>query len=356
MACHNERVARSRKHAEAKRSRSIRKDKEGRSSSRRERERNGSSSAPLTGASDTFDVVDLPPSASTGLDGSGGRQQLPPSPYGNGPSSSASLSNIAGGSYPSPAFNGGSSQNRRPRAPSSDLPRHPYDHIADVPLSSSSPSLSSLARAASPIVPTHSTSPLANSLSSPSHSRRGSAPDAFEDSYTNTSPPLSHERRRSSADRRASIGAPWAPPSSPLVTGGLSPRLVSTDSERQSLEERRSSLRTYESHPPALRGPPSPRLDVVSQAGRQGSLSAPAPVDRASNRRSGFYGHMRRPSVEEDQSTEEEAPERVEEERTAVMKCVSKRRFIFRGVLFRSQRGAREREGDAHPVGAVLER
>lgn len=325
MACHNDRVARSRKHAEAKRTRSIRKDKEGRSSGRRERERSGLSSAPQTGASDTFDLADLPSSASGALDGSGGRH-LPPSPYGTGPSSSSSMNNLARGSYPSPSFSGASSQNRRPRVPSSDLPRHPYDLTPDVPLSSSSPSLSSLARAASPIAPTHthSTSPLANSLSSPTHSRRGSAQEVPEDPYTTATttitPPSLNERRRSSIDRRASMGGPWGKPSSHVVNGELSsPRLEATDEERShSPEERRPSLRTYDSHPPAIspsRGPPSPRLQDVSQAGRQGSLLAPAPVDRAANRRSGFYGHMGRPSVEEERPSEEEGPAVVEEER-----------------------------------------
>ncbi|GAA5951286.1 hypothetical protein JCM21900_003827 [Sporobolomyces salmonicolor] len=262
MACHNERVARTRKHAEAKRSRTARKsDKEGSRSSRsrgdrehRERDRDREKSA--GGASEPCDVPDLPTapsSISLDLGATPAVRPLPPSPADAQSSSSP---------YTDPTTH------RRTKTTPGDAPRH--SPSIDLPPSGSTQSISALATHHSP---TPLTAPSSTHVRTPSQLS------------VQASEPSDQLQRTSGGARRQDL------------VGGTSGR---------SSGEGTSELRDFQanfSSPPqgavdSFRLHPEPRSPTSSDStSRQGSLSAPVAVDKAANRRSGFYG---RPSINEE--------------------------------------------------------
>ncbi|GAA5906334.1 hypothetical protein JCM5296_003173 [Sporobolomyces johnsonii] len=262
MACHNERVARTRKHAEAKRSRTARKsDKEGSRSSRnrgdrehRERDRDREKSA--GGTTESFDVPDLPTATSSiSLDQGPAPavRPLPPSPYNTQSSSSAHAD---------------ATTHRRTKTTPGDAPRH--SPSIDLPPSGSTQSISTLAT-------NLSTTPL-TALSS-THTRTPSQLSV------QGSEPSDQLQRTSGSARRQDLG------------GSTSRR-----PSGEGISESRDFQPNFSSPPQdavdGFRLHPEPRSTTVSDStSRQGSLSAPVAVDKAANRRSGFYG---RPSISEE--------------------------------------------------------
>ncbi|KAK4052364.1 Rho-type gtpase-activating protein [Microbotryomycetes sp. JL201] len=269
MSCHNERVARTRKHAEAKRNRASRKEGSVRPSGSTSASATKSRSATAdkdrphrTDAASTNGYFDIPTLESS----SSGTRPLPPSPYGSGPAASTStmsLADLASSSVASASKPSSSSYARHPKIPS-----------VSVRPSSSSNSLTDLGRSTPSPLP-----------------RRG------DDTRTPmVHPAFSHDSRARNASpsfsrtadghlRRPSGEAVLPPPRPPSA----------------------EPLRLDPSPPPSARLPPRPgtsdstktsQLDdatTVSFGGlgsRQGSLSAPGQSDKAANRRSGFYGAM----------------------------------------------------------------
>ncbi|KAK4704808.1 hypothetical protein P7C70_g1404, partial [Phenoliferia sp. Uapishka_3] len=235
MACHNERVARSRKHAEAKRSRSLRRDKESRSTKTRGERSGPSTTLAVAGSDATSDPTESstashgPPKASP--------RPLPPSPLANNSSttfpSSESQSKPAS-TFPPP---GGTKT-----GPSGRTRFNSESGASGLPGSPSLGSLSGAARSA----PT-------------SQSRRASA----------HAEPVADNHRH-------------LPHSGPFTQHPFSPS--SNESHNAASQDSKSDV-----------GNLSPR-----PSSRQGSLSAP---DKASNRRSGFYGSFQQPPEDEESST-----------------------------------------------------
>ncbi|CDR49468.1 RHTO0S27e00320g1_1 [Rhodotorula toruloides] len=257
MACHNERVARTRKHAEAKRKARKEKEKEKDPSApraSRSRSEGGRSSSVGGDADRTAELPDLPPppplptpgpSTSAKNDSVSHVRPLPPSPY-----------------HRSTSFD--STQHQRSLTNSSD----PSRLGATLPPSSSVQSISSLSRSATSLQPPSAT-----------HSRTPSQASAYngEPAEAQRRPTASALRRQiSDLPRRQSDGlddpprdfSPYPMPESPAP-------------------------------PPHKRREESEGL-LPESTSRNGSLSAPSGVDKAANRRSGFYGAAARPSLGED--------------------------------------------------------
>ena len=227
MSCHNDRVARSRKHAEAKRSRSIRKDKEARSGkSRIEKERNVSVSQERN-RNESVDLVGAgePPLSAASTTGNFDPSQFAPTT----PSYASSPTRSQIGSIPIP--------------PPLTFPQRP-------------PKLS----------PTGGTR-------------------FFDEQFAADYRPSQLGRSVSpSSQSLASIARGTAPLSQP------SPKRADFPSPRSPFDSPRHS-----------ETPPYTRKTSVSA--RSGSLSAPTPVDKGSNRRSGFYGAMARAAAAEEAAT-----------------------------------------------------
>ncbi|BGP50323.1 Rho-type gtpase-activating protein [Rhodotorula kratochvilovae] len=251
MACHNERVARTRKHAEAKRNRQARKDKEAASAG-------GSVSAPRPSRS----RAERPPDADRTL-------ELPDLP-GVDPSTGAPLPQVRPlPPSPSPAASGSYG-----RAPSLDGGRHhPSSSAMPLPPSASSQSIGALSRSSSPLHPP----PLAHSRSSSQLSLDGSAGG--------------EPRRTSASALRNEINN---------NNGG-----GGAGGARRSSGEHAEQPRDFSPYPmpespmPPQTPVPAAHADVGAGAGRQGSLAAPA-VSKSERRRSGFYGANARPSLGEE--------------------------------------------------------
>ncbi|BGP18390.1 hypothetical protein JCM10213_005981 [Rhodosporidiobolus nylandii] len=302
MACHNERVARTRKHAEAKRNRQARKEKEGgaasgsaregggRSREHRERERDrekrpGTGGSAADGAADR--TVEFPQDAGHSHSHSHSHDQqhhpirpLPPSPA---PPPLPHSSSSFDGSSPSEL------PHRRAQTTPGEAPRHtpPYP----LPPSHSNQSIASLSAAASPS--NRPTTPLgqlaAQNAHAQSHSRR---PSASSDGGAGGA---KAGRRTSASQLRQEINA-----SSSSATSDA--RRPSTESTRGGAE--RSDFQPYPlPESPRANGPLSPSMSDAQLAvtagaaqSRNGSLSAPSGAgsggvtDKAANRRSGFYG------------------------------------------------------------------
>ncbi|GAA6010625.1 hypothetical protein JCM10207_007771 [Rhodosporidiobolus poonsookiae] len=258
MACHNERVARTRKHAEAKRNRQARKDKEaggtaGRSREHRERDRDrekrdrtGEFSVDSTS---TLDAPHPPPMV----------RPLPPSPSPYPRSASFDTSATPSSS---------SIPHQRAQTSPGDAPRHapspPAPASYGLAPSASSQSISALSHGSGG----RPTTPLTHAPALTAHSR--------------TSSQMSHdgasggERRTSASQLRQEINASSRRPSGESTRGG---------------EQR--DFQPYPLPHQASDGPLSPTLaEYTAQGSRNGSLSAPGAEvgSKAANRRSGFYG------------------------------------------------------------------
>ncbi|GAA5906914.1 uncharacterized protein JCM6883_005728 [Sporobolomyces salmoneus] len=286
MSCHNERVARTRKHAEAKRSRGAsRKEKSTtgdgsssgvgtgssgstKSSSRskserehreRERDREKSKDSQNSHHYHHFESDQPVPSSTTTNESQIPIRPLPPSPMNNGLFASTSSS-----SDPS-----ASSSHRRIKTTPGDAPRH--SPSIDLPPSGSAQSLNTLSS-------TRSTTPTIHSRT-PSNL---SAHPYDESSQRSPLNPPSLNSLREPTNRRPSGEHSYfnEQPHSRGI-GSTSPELPPHD-----------AFRPAHYDPGAL----SPKLPLDSSS-RQGSLSAP---DKSANRRSGFYG---RPSTSDDSST-----------------------------------------------------
>lgn len=242
MACHNERVARSRKHAEAKRSRSQRKEKEAAlRGGRRERDKEGGE----------FDLLGLEgglsSAASTGTFDSIGTSHASP----RGTSSSRDISSTLGMGTHSPSP-------RRPRTSPPALDGSPSGH--GLSSGASSHSIAALARPTAPrslnLSPSRTLQESGRAASDPHDLPSNASMDigGRPTPTRSTSSPLSPTFAASSP--RSSM----LPPSSSTATG------LNSGAERTS---------------------------------RQGSLSAPS-TDKGSNRRSGFYGAMAKAASSED--------------------------------------------------------
>ncbi|GAA5988140.1 hypothetical protein JCM11641_003608 [Rhodosporidiobolus odoratus] len=294
MSCHNERVARTRKHAEAKRNRQAKK--EGGSSSKSERERSGSGRSrdhrerekdrEKTG--EVPDVPSLPLSHSNSQDGS--IRPLPPSPA---PPFARDNTSFDGTGEP---------PHRRIQTSPGEAPRHapPYP----LPPSHSSQSVMSLATSPSG----RPTTPLSLSAAAQHHSR---TPSQLSDYNSGMSGGEGGReggiRRTSTSHLRQEFGAT-------STNGGDHSRRPSRDSLPRTGTE--GEQRDFQPYPlpesPRPTGPLSPTFSdgqLASVTSRNGSLSAPSgpPViasggggegdRRAANRRSGFYGLGQRPSI-----------------------------------------------------------
>ncbi|GAA5966130.1 hypothetical protein JCM3765_005540 [Sporobolomyces pararoseus] len=261
MSCHNERVARTRKHAEAKRSRKEKTAGEGSSksissSSRskgerehkdRDRDREKSREHNHHHHSTTTDAPVRP---------------LPPSP--------------------SPHNHSESSSHRRIKTTPGDAPRH--SPSIDLPPSNSAQSLNTLSsssnRSTTPTTTIHSRTPSYNTAQderSPS-SNLPSLNSLREPNHRRPSAEHSYFNQPQHESRSTTLGGTTSP-------GGEPPL---------------DAFRPYYADGGSL----SPKLPLenssTSTSSRQGSLSAPSTgVDKSANRRSGFYG---RPSIS-DEST-----------------------------------------------------
>ncbi|GAA6031517.1 hypothetical protein JCM8097_006495 [Rhodosporidiobolus ruineniae] len=295
MSCHNERVARTRKHAEAKRNRQARKDKEGGTGA--------SSSGRSRSEREHRDRDKDREKLSSSQQG----QQLPPP---EGPTPSSSAQDLASSTIPTvrplppspspapPATYGRSSSSfdagephRRAQTVPGEAPRHtpPYP----IPTSASSQSISTLSASSPsgrPTTPLHGHVAPALTAHSRTSSQMSGGPDG-------------PERRTSASQLRQEINASSRRPSGESVRAGAG-SVEQRDFQPYPLPE--SPL------PPTARGGD----DVVDgfrltsdgsgarsptfppdASSRQGSLSAPGGgTDRAANRRSGFYGMAPRPS------------------------------------------------------------
>ncbi|GAA5939549.1 uncharacterized protein JCM15063_006212 [Sporobolomyces koalae] len=281
MSCHNERVARTRKHAEAKKNRGARKEKSGdgssavggsssKSSSRskgerehrdRDRDREKSKDS-LASTSQQYEPEPPLPHHSHHHESHVPIRPLLPSPM-NGLGTS---------------LNSDPSSHRRIKTTPGDAPRH--SPSVDLPPSGSAQSLNTLASDRSVTPTIHSRTPSNLNPDDP-HSRPLNPPSlkSLRDQSASSSRRPSGERSYFNDPQGVAPASPGAPHDAfrpPQYYGGD--------------------------------GSLSPKLPFDSGASsRQGSLSAPSGVDKAANRRSGFYG---RPSVSEDRpltaaSTEE---------------------------------------------------
>lgn len=306
MNCHNERVARTRKHAEQKRNRQARKDKDGvpisgtlsssrsgggRSRSEREhRERDRDREKRADGGDASMDVPDVPQgptpsasaqdilSASSATSSSIPPRPLPPSPI--------------PGPYPrNPSLDNNSDAHRRAQTSPGEAPRAtpPYH----LPPSTSAYSINTSLSAASP--PVRSTSPLyAPALVSHDRAPSQASQEGFGSDRRTSASQLRQEINAGSSRRpsqESSRGAeqldfqPYALPSSPSVS---------------SFRQVDGSPEILRQHQPPL-SPTSEAAAIAANGSRSNSLSAPSgggAVDKSANRRSGFYG-LGRPSVGE---------------------------------------------------------
>lgn len=332
MACHNERVARTRKNAEAKRSKSVRtkertgtnaddpsskssrhrsdkererdrgtdrdhdrdrdrereRERERERRKERERERERERSRPPTGNSVTGSVstptkeyFDIPPIASAS--GSHQHRPLPPSPYGHGPSASASTMSLA--DIASSTTIPTSKLQLRPTRP-------PPLASLDLKTSSSSQSLNKLGAgvASSPTAATAS-----GSLPGIDRARSPSGPLSSRDQQDRVASP----GPASALSNAGSRGAPISPidrdrdrtrPSVPTPTAASSVSGPAPPTLSPMMEESSSSTGDENAAGGGLR---SPALSSLASQSRNGSLSAPTTAEQKSaNRRSGFYGSM----------------------------------------------------------------
>ncbi|GAA5901817.1 hypothetical protein JCM8208_003596 [Rhodotorula glutinis] len=300
MACHNERVARTRKHAEAKRNRQARKDRD-----------NGSSSTSVPRSSRSR--VDRPP-PSDGGDRSADLPDLPSAPSHAG-DLSASAAAAASTSPPPPqvrplppspgpatssygrtsSFDNGVAHQRAQTTPG-DAPRH----TPALPLapSASSQSIAALSRSASPLHPP---------VPPPPHSHPHSPSHARTASQLSEEHPHPHPARRASAsglrNEFSAAGSSTGTASASASASASSPRRPSGDYP-----------------PPRPESPLPPPVPVLSgdafgpgpslpdKQGRPGaapgttssaSLAAPT-MSKSERRRSGFYGAQARPSLGEE--------------------------------------------------------
>ncbi|KAM0756048.1 RhoGAP-domain-containing protein [Meredithblackwellia eburnea MCA 4105] len=297
MSCHNDRVTRSRKHAEAKRNKTVKREKEGssgsssgkreREKSARERERSlggaggatptsaasaavGQTSAPLTASSEiSFDVPDVDPQSQSSP------RPLPPSPF------ASTTSDTPGGgvvlneptpSSPSRLTNG---RNRFP-SESGPSPSPSSDGTGLVPSSPSN--TNSLAnRTMLPSSPSHSRHPSQNTTLSAAPSATGDMDRSLSQTSLNSDPAgtVIVSRIAGPGDSHHS-----EKPSSPFSEGVVSPEgVVEHVVVNGNIGNGNGNVGEQASLPTS----------------RQGSLSAP---DKAANRRSGFYGAARRPSAD----------------------------------------------------------
>ena len=286
MSCHNERVARTRKHQEAKKSRGARKEKSGdgsaiggsssKSSSRSKGEREHRDRDRDREKSKDSQTSNHDPAA-----------QLPPPPHHqqhSQPPHSAHLeSQIPIRPLPPSPMNGlfangttdPSSSHRRIKTTPGDAPRH--SPSIDLPPSGSAQSLNTLASARS-ITPTiHSRTP--SSLSS-NHPHESSDLQSSSHQHRPIGQPSLNSLREHSASNSRRPSGEQSYFNDPRGVGSTSP------------EPPQDAFRTRQY---GGDGSLSPKLPLDTS--RQGSLSAPSGVDKSANRRSGFYG---RPSVSEE--------------------------------------------------------
>ncbi|KAK4057102.1 Rho-type gtpase-activating protein [Microbotryomycetes sp. JL221] len=293
MSCHNERVARTRKHAEAKRNKSgatSSRVKEGssslsgRSRPKTEKDKLSQRSAPannsMAGDSDaasTSGYFDIPTLASS----SSGTRPLPPSPYGHGPTASTSTMSLADLAS--------SSVNSAAPRPSRQQPRIP---LVNVRPSSSSNSLTDLARNDRGTAP--STLPRRDETRTPTTDRLGDYRSASP-SVLGRSSAADNHLRRASGD---SLPPPRPPSAEPLRLDPSPPasaRLPHVPFSQQQLQQSRSGPTNLDdrSASPAMGSYPGTRNGSLSAPGQaiDGS-GAPNAGQKAANRRSGFYGAM----------------------------------------------------------------
>ncbi|GAA5846906.1 hypothetical protein JCM9279_006946 [Rhodotorula babjevae] len=314
MACHNERVARTRKHAEAKRNRQARKDRDNGSSS---------TSAPRSSRS----RLDRPPPSSSSTDAGDRTTELPelPSAPSHVDELSAAAAAAASTSPPAPqvrplppspgpasssygrtpSFDNGVAHQRAQTTPG-DAPRR--TPAAPLPSSASSKSLAALGRSASPV---H------GPLASPSHSHvHARAPSQLPEEHPHPYPP----RRASASGLRNEFGAAGSPTGGPSASSASasSPRRPSGDYHLEAQQRdpySASSASSYPARPESPLPPPVPTLsgDILgpSLPDKQGrtapalgttssaSLAAPT-MSKSERRRSGFYGAQARPSLGEE--------------------------------------------------------
>lgn len=258
MACHNERVARTRKHAEAKRKARKEKEKDATASrSSRTRSEGGRSSSIGGDADRTAELPEVPPPPA-----------LPAPGLARASGKNDSISPVRPLPKPSPyqrSVSFDSTQHQRSTTNSSDSARLG----ATLPPSSSIQSISSLSRSTTPLQPpsaAHSRSPsqLSAYNGEPTEAQRRTTPSALRREITDV-------------PRRHSDGFDDPPPD-------FSPYPVPESPALQ----------------PHKRREESDGLLQESSTSRSGSLSAPSGVDKAANRRSGFYGAAARPSLGED--------------------------------------------------------
>jgi len=285
MACHNERVARTRKHAEAKRNRQARKDRDNGSSSTSapRSSRSRIDRLPTDAGERTAELPELPsaPSHVGELSASPPPPQVRPLPPSPGPTSS---------SYGrAPSFDNGAAHQRAQTTPG-DAPRH----TPALPLapSASSQSIAALSRSASPLHPP---------LPPLSHARTAS-----QLSEEHPHPP----RRASASGLRNEFGAAGAQVGASSGSAS-SPRRPSGDYHLEA-QQRDPYSSSYPARPesplpppvptlssdalgpslPDKQGRPAPALGTTSSA----SLAAPT-MSKSERRRSGFYGAQARPSL-----------------------------------------------------------
>ncbi|GAA6006236.1 hypothetical protein JCM11491_002080 [Sporobolomyces phaffii] len=282
MACHNERVARTRKHAEAKRSRGARKDKNGderssgaggaaggsssKSSSRskgerehRDRDRDREKSKDSQASSSHHAFESDPPPQPSHLESQIPIRPLPPSPLNGLFASSSTSADLAASSH------------RRIKTTPGDAPRH--SPSIDLPPSGSAQSLNTLASNRSTTPTIHSRTPSNLSSSQVHHD---------DPQHRPLNPPsLNSLREQHSASTSRRPSAEHSYFNDPRGVGSTSPE-PPHDAFRPTHYGGDGSL--------------SPKLPL--EASRQGSLSAPTTgVDKSANRRSGFYG---RPSISDE--------------------------------------------------------
>ncbi|GAA5913420.1 hypothetical protein JCM6882_001956 [Rhodosporidiobolus microsporus] len=321
MSCHNERVARTRKHAEAKRNRQARKEKEGgtsgsgtaaagssssrsggarRTSEREHRERDKDREKDRTmempdvpqGPTPSGSSLDL--SSATASSGAPAIRPLPPSPV---PPSSAG--------YPRSSFDASSSSDthRRAQTTPGEAPRHtpPYPLAPSHSSQSISTTLSASSPSGRPTTPLHAPALNAHSRTSSQMSAQEGGVNgagAGEGRRTSASQ-LRQEINNAAAVRRPSGEStreqqqrndfqPYPLPDSPHVR---------PQDDTASFSDAGGSYRNGGALSPTMS---DAQLSASASNSRNGSLSAPSAggtVDKSANRRSGFYGLGQRPSV-----------------------------------------------------------
>ncbi|GAA5832784.1 hypothetical protein JCM11251_005762 [Rhodosporidiobolus azoricus] len=309
MSCHNERVARTRKHAEAKRNRQARKEKEaagGSLSGTRRREDGSMSAGAGSGTRSrserdhrerdkdrekdrTMEMPDMPQGSTasgSSLDLTGNIpavRPLPPSPI---PPSSAG--------YPRSSFDASSSSDthRRAQTTPGEAPRHtpPYPLAPSQSSQSISTNLSASSPSGRPITPLHA--PALNA-----HSRTSSQMSAGEGGEgRRTSASQLRQEINAGARRPSGESARAVPERADFQPYALpdSPRVRPQDDTASFSDAGSTSYRNGGALSPTMSD-----VQLSASNSRNGSLSAPSggTVDKSANRRSGFYGLGQRPSV-----------------------------------------------------------